>query len=420
MAVTVKLVSAYETLDAKRAAASVVLVVSAGLAYLALFFKGRAANTHVERVVTKIDPPEITPEKLARTLIVNRSLPSYAFYTLPPNSAFWWSAFSREEVRLRRDYEGGAISALGVDAHLYKKSGATEVGLIGLAVGEGAGEIEIIKRVLRDLGPDGRVHYLAIDMSPPLLLAHLDTLRDVFANELRAGRLNVAVVLSDMKEASKAVSDVRREFSSRGISFLPDNIPLLVTCLGNVLGNETEPDKEVSTVAAIRDNFPNRPMCVLGGVSVSRASSDEYDQSWFEFLMQPLRYLSGLGLLVSKETRDFDRPECLPSPPTGDAESYSVECVRRTSLGTNGNRVKIHDFYYNLRGTLTLTDENLTLESGARILLYSVTKYEVEGLARAIGAAGFRVYVSEHFQKIETADEVREYAVFAALTDSVA
>jgi hypothetical protein len=76
-------------------------------------------------------------------------------------------------------------------------------------------------------GPDGRVHYLALDMSPPLLLTHLDILRDVCADELRAGRLNVAVVLSDMHEASKAVSDVRQEFWSRGISFLPDNIPLL-------------------------------------------------------------------------------------------------------------------------------------------------------------------------------------------------
>jgi hypothetical protein len=135
--------------------------------------------------------------------------------------------------------------------------------------------------------------------------------------------------------------------------FLPESSSLLITYLGNCLGNYYQ-DQETEIFSIIHSIFQNRPIEFLVGVSVMRPEPDEYTRNWDDFLLQaPKHLLETNQLLESSRTSDSpDLPE-FNLPKDGDSnrcpsvipESYIVRhCVEG----------QIYRFYYRLEYDLHL------------------------------------------------------------------
>ncbi len=254
----------------------------------------RAPPDARDRVVLLVDSPAITAEDIARTLVLEGRLPFHALYFLEW-SARWWEVYSGDEAAIRAPYEAVALDKLGIEKRLLGADGvgdgdAEVLSFVGLAPGEGFGEIEILKKLLKSEKQSAggatpsktpKIHYLAVDSSPRLLRDHIGLLREKFAPQLESGDLLCAGVVADVFTGLiDAVKDARAEFNRRkvlpsGAEFLPAVSPALVTYLGNCLGND-ERDSELRVFSAVYGSLPNRPLELLVGVSVMCDIPDDF------------------------------------------------------------------------------------------------------------------------------------------------
>jgi hypothetical protein len=385
-------------------------------------------------------PTEKSPE-IAQHLMENQSLPFYALYYLP-RSACWWVTFSSKEAEDRKQYEADAWDQLGI-SDLFATAPSSVVGVVGLATGEGLGEIELIRNILTE---NYTVHYLAIDLSPVLLAAHIETIREVFDQELKEGLLFVAGVLVDVfSELDKALLRARSKFVSTGVfsredDFIPANCPVVASFLGNCLGNDA-PDREAIIFQSVAKAFPsNRPLAILVGVSVMRTVNgqpepDVYTRSVDDFLLQtPHHLLSNIRILRSKcqlktesEISRLPYPEfLLPEDSDGSDELESASSRKRRSpsvvakpyTASHGIEGHIYRFYYRLDFDLEMPRKRLRLPAGTDIALYTIIKYNVASLVEGIKRRRFKVnYRDDYHLSLGSNNVKREYAVFVAYLD---
>jgi len=389
------------------------------------------------------EPSSENSGEISRAIFERQSLPFHALYYLP-RSACWWITFSSEEAELRKNYEADAWDVLDL-GELVASSSSSVVGLVGLAIGEGLGEIELLRKILTD---GYTVHYLAIDLSPVLMTAHAETIREAFSQELKDGRLVFAGILVNVfLDMESALTQARAAFKARGTfmrdeEFIPPDCPLLATFLGNCLGND-ESIKEDSIFNSVSKSFPhNRPLAFLVGVSVMRSESERevYTRNWDDFLLQtPHHLLQNLGVLRSRrplndadEDGAYHAPEefVLPDDKPGQfqAEKTRVREERCPEVdvsdysASHGVKGKIYRFNYILSFPLEMVKEKRQLRAGSEIVLYSIIKYDMPSLVRGLEKRQFRVNYNPAYHKaIDTENGRREYAVFIAylLQDSL-
>lgn len=387
-----------------------------------------------------INEPTEKSNDIAQYLMEHQSLPLYSLYYLP-RPACWWITFSSREADARKEYEGGAWERLKLN-ELIASSTSTVIGMVGLAIGEGLGEVELLRQALSN---GYTVHYLAVDLSPVLLTAHIEIIREVFENELKEGRLYCVGVLVDVfSDLESALEQARTKFVANGIfsrkdEFIPSSSPVMASFLGNCMGNDV-PDRENTIFSAAAKAFPdNRPLAILVGVSVMRKTPegvpipDVYTRAVDEFLLKtPHHLLSTIRILRSHRNRtsgDCPSPYpefVLPDGPIDDlevasttAQRRSPEVIPRTYCASHGIEGQIYRFYYRLDFGLDMPGKKLTLPAGTELALYTVIKYDMNSLVEAIRKRRFEVnYDPDYHKVIEQNGVVREYAVFLAYLNS--
>lgn len=378
-----------------------------------------------DSVILLLEQPAFKAEEIAYDLIEKAMLPFHALYFLEW-SARWWEIFSSNEAQIRVQYEADAWDKLGIGDRLLENSNGL-ISIVGLAPGEGLAEIELLKKILNE-NLKIKIHYVAIDSSQRLLRDHISLLKETLTAEIENGRLMCAGIIADIFSGLReAINKIRVEFVKRGTTkseqeFLPADSSLLITYLGNCLGNNFQ-DQETEIFSIIHSAFLNRPLEFLVGVSVMQATPDEYKRNWDDFLLQtPKHLLETKKLLASSRTTESnDLPEFnLPKDWNSDRcpavvpESY---IVRHKIEG------QIYRFYYRLAYDLKLTSELckdlLPLPKGTLILLYNIIKYNMNTLVRGIEACGlFKIiYDKNYHQIVDTPNGRREYAVFSAFSE---
>lgn len=397
-----------------------------------------APHTSKARVVL-LDAPVVMAKDTARTVVVNGRLPFESLYSLEW-AARWWEAYSGEEAAIRAPYEVEAWHKLGIASRLRKRE-EEPMCIVGLAPGEGIGEIAILKMILRNgESTPSRIHYLAVDSSPRLLRDHIGLLRETLAPEIESGRLICAGVVTDIFIGlTSAIAEVQDEFRRRGPlstedDFLHTSWPMLVTYLGNCLGNG-EPDREDRFFSTVHSAFPNRPLELLVGVSVMREESDEYDRTWDEFLLQSLHHLLETSKSLessqpnqSEELPEFTLPRLLDYNREENKAKYleakktrDDRCppvIARPYFTSSDIEGQIYSFEYRLTYDLGIPDERVHKRpKGSRVTLYNVIKYKMPTLVEGIKKGGIfkKVkYLPDFHQAVRTSNGVREYAVFSA------
>jgi hypothetical protein len=386
-------------------------------------------------VVLINEPKSEKSGEIADSIFEHQRMPFHALYYLP-RSACWWVTFSSEEAEERKNYEADSWDTLQL-AELIAASSSPVVGVVGLAIGEGLGEIELLRRILTD---GYTVHYLAVDLSPVLLVAHIETVREAFRQELRDGRLVCAGILVDVfLELEVALGQARTEFKNRGVfmrddEFIPSDCPVIATFLGNCLGND-ESIREDSILKSISKVFPdNRPLALLCGVSVMQAEPDEYSRTWDEFLLQtPHHLLQNLGILRSRRPsgdqsengfqapREFILPsEVLKDELSGARNECRLRRCPRVEVeeynAPHGIKGQVYRFNYYLDYDLEMVRHKKRLPAHSEIVLYSIIKYKMDTLVEGIRKRQFKVNY-EGAKEIKTDNGVRQYAVFLAYLD---
>lgn len=372
-----------------------------------------------------LDPPAFAAEEIACDLVEKGMLPIQALYFLEW-SARWWQAFSSNEVEIRLDYEVNAWEKLGIKNRLYKNNSQL-IGMVGLAPGEGLAEIALLKKILYD-DPNKKIHYLAIDSSQRLLRDHINLLKETLSAEIESGRLICVGIIADiyngLRDAiAKSRNElVRHEMIQAEQAFLPSTCSILVTYLGNCLGNNYQ-DQETEFFSIVHSIFQNRPLEFLVGVSVMRSTADIYKRNWDDFLLQTPKHLLETKKLLksgkplsSNELNEFNLQKnnnnnrCPPVIP----ETYTA---RHQITG------QIYRFYYQLAFDLKIatefSPEIRALPKDSLILLYNIIKYNMASLVKGIEKCGlFKVrYDKNYHQLVDTFNGTREYAVFSAFLE---
>lgn len=368
-------------------------------------------------VVLLLDPPAITAEEVACTIIEKAVLPLPGLYFLEW-SARWWETYSSKEAEVRVDYESGAWERLGIKDRLLKNDQL--LGIVGLAPGEGLAEIGLLKKILTN--SNQKIHYLAIDSSQKLLRDHIGLLKEVLMPQIESGQLICAGVVADIFSGLReAVECTRQEFKKREIivnDFLPLSCSMLVTYFGNCLGNNYQ-DQETEFFSMVQSIFQNRPLEILTGVSVMRSTHDKYIRNWNDFLLQTPRHLMHTrGLLESSRNPNSQEiPEfMLPA----DHNTRCPPIKPETYIVRHGIKGQIYRFYYKLAFDLdiakSLNQTSRPLPKNTLILLHSIIKYDMQTLVQGIEASClFKVkYDSSYHQVVDTANGTREYAIFSA------
>jgi hypothetical protein len=408
------------------------------------------------------NPPYDKPARIAKELVRNRRLPFWALFALSNPSVRWLhdDLVSSEQ---RSWYEAEAFVGLGALARLSKA--AREAGnicrVVGLACGGGQGEIALLRTLLNKPRPNGtllndqglpynsqisnedtrrppitdlprEIHYVAVDTSPTVLMMHLQSLREVFREEIESGKLKCAMIVGNDFQLNEALTRVRlgmasndgaREFFAAG--------PVLATYLGNCLGNDL-PDHEWSIFNSLQTAFPEEEnLQVLLGVSVRRNEEDTYSSDIFEFLLETPHLLLSIGVLESKRLpgdprpSEFARPESercenpliaslrcgLENGGRDNSEIIPVESYKHEGL----NRIKSQVYRFNYRTDFDLVcQDGSTLPAGSEILLYAITKYEMTSLKKYLSKQRLSVHHDPTYDQIlETKYGPRQYAVIS-------
>ena len=370
-------------------------------------------------------PAAVQAENIAQELVLKSRLPFHALYFLEW-SARWWEIFSSDEAQIRIDYEIGAWEKLGIKDRILSNSEET-ISMVSLAPGEGLAEIAFLKKILNE-NPNKTVHYLAVDLSQRLLRQHISLLKETLAVEIKNHRfIGVGVGADIFNDFNDSFDSVRNDLVKKGFfeskdKFIPTSSGLLITYLGNCLGNHYQ-DQETEIFSIVHSVFQNRPLDFLVGVSVKRQTPDEYKRNWDDFLLQtPKHLLETNQLFQSSRTNDDKRLPEFSLPEDGDTDRCpSVK--PEPYLVQHGISGQIYRFYYRLSFNLSLIANNKAIQkqlpSGSLILLYSIIKYDLDSLVEGIKACGlFDVqYDNMYHQIVSTPNGCREYAVFSAFID---
>ncbi|OGT38921.1 MAG: hypothetical protein A3F12_01945 [Gammaproteobacteria bacterium RIFCSPHIGHO2_12_FULL_38_14] len=387
---------------------------------------GQPHKEYFDPVVLLLDSSPIKAEEIAHDLIEKAMLPFHALYFLEW-SARWWEIFSSSEAEIRAQYESEAWEKLEIKNRLFNTANDL-IGVVGLAPGEGIAEIQLLKKILSEKD-NKKIHYLALDSSKKLLRDHINLLKETFATEIECGRLLCAGITTDIFSGLReSINRVRNEFFTRGITkseqeFLPSMCGLLVTYLGNCLGNNYQ-DQETELFSIIHSAFQNRPLEFLVGVSVMRTIPDEYKRNWDDFLLQtPKHLLETKKLLESSQSIDNHAIPEFNLPETGD-DDCCPPVIPESYIVRHQIEGKIYRFYYRLKYDLKLSSNLCAdlrpLPTGTLILLYNIIKYNMEKLVNGLEKCGlFKIkYDKNYHQIVDTPNGKREYAVFVAYSEN--
>lgn len=390
-----------------------------------------------EGIVTVLDDPELTASTefnfVAEKLMIDRRMPFYGIY-LPMPAASRWVLYSEGESKERSRYESEECERLlGGWLSGYRNE---ELSVIGLGIGEGIGEIEILRRLLSDARYGfSRIHYCAIDTNVHLLMDHVERLKYIFRNEVGTGRLVCGVVCGNfLEDFPKLIQRLRDEFAAGGQfadpeqGFLP-NTGTLVTILGNVVGNLEQRASEWSYFRPILEELKNYDIAFLFGVSVQQAgkkgekASEKYSSDLEDLLLATPRYLTHeLTMLKSHQPKgDTEKPEfVLPEDQQEREKRWPAEVKQFDYLGEGllqGAHVegKIYEFFYQTRWDLSMEigGEVKRIPAGAQLLLYNIIKFNEETLIEFLESQG--LFQSRHTNPspITSGNEDRRYAVIA-------
>ncbi len=381
-----------------------------------------AQTRQKEPLLLLTEPPAFTAEDIACELIEKSHLPFHSLYFLE-RSARWWEIFSHSESQIRVQYECSAWETLGIRDRLLAQSNQI-FSFVSLAPGEGLAEIELIKKILIE-NPSIKIHYLAIDTSQRLLREHINLLKEALSTEINKHQILCVGVIADIFSGmTDTLKRVRHELVNHDLvrdesDFIPPSSCLLVTYLGNCLGNGYQ-DQETEIFSIIHSAFPNRPLEFLVGVSVMRSTPDEYKRNWDDFLLQaPQHLLETHKLLESSRAHAAnDLPEFNLTDTGNSTRCPSV--VPESYTARHCIEGQIYRFYYKLAYDLHLSpilNKGFRhLPAGNLILLYNIVKYNMQTLVKGIEMCGlFKIkYDPTYHQIVDTPNGKREYAVFSA------
>lgn len=401
-----------------------------------------AGEGRVGKIVKTLDDPELTAatefEYVAEKLMIDRVMPFYGIY-LPMTAASRWVLYSEgEATKERSNYEGDQCLYL-LDEWLSKFRGE-EISVIGLGVGEGLGEIEILERLLGRKG-DGvegynfsRIHYCAIDTNVHLLMDHVERLKHKFKAEIESNKLLCGVACGDfLKDFSKIVQRLRAEFATaghldHGQSFLPES-GTLVSILGNVVGN-AETAKEWSYFEPVMAELKGYDLAFLVGVSVPQPEQDEPEpyEALEDLLLSAPRYLTHeLAMLETgqgeEDAKRKEEPEFVLPKSKAEKSRRWPGGTRRPYEGAGikiieGAQVRgeIYEFYYITQWKLSmkLGDKELTIPKGSPLLLHNIIKFDKDTLVKFLQSKG--LYPSREKANpddISSGKQNRRYVVLA-------
>lgn len=395
------------------------------------------------KIVKVLDDPELMPstEFVAEKLMRDRRMPFYGIY-LPMRAASRWVLYSEREAKQRSKYEGEQCERL-LGEWLSKYRGK-EISLIGLGVGEGIGEIEIITRLLDEKYGFSRVHYCAIDTNVHLLMDHAERLRDKFKEQIGTNRLVCGVICGNFLENfSKLIQRLRAEFVENGqfadseSGFLP-NTGTVVSILGNVVGNLEQRASEWSYFNPILEELRGYDLAFLLGVSVQQTEQkkkgtevvqETYQKELEDLLLATPRYLTHeLSMLKTQKPEDstaedeFILPEVKTEADNAAKEKRWPEVIQLDYEGDGlmrGTHVKgkIYEFFYNTQWDLSMTldGEELRIPAGTSLLLYNIIKFDKDTLIDfLVSLKGlFQVGHEPELGTINSGNEERSYVMIA-------
>jgi len=357
------------------------------------------------------------PRTIAKTLVQNGGgLPFSSFYAIF-RAAATWVYFSTTTSMLKRNYEGDSIHRLGT----FDRLGGKRVSLIGLAVGEGFGEAEILDSLLNAKDPKARVSvdYLAVDSSDVLLLGHTKLITERFSEHIERGTLKFVPVLGDMYHLAQHLT---RERALQGVEFLSSK-NVACSYFGNCLGNDE--NREWDFFRTIFAAFPSSQQVeLLVGVSLLRYAKRnqvaEEKYSLHPFLLETPRHLMhDLGLLKSttntgrvlssKDNREFTFAALEKQP--------SKLMASQSYLPATGIRGRVYRFKYQLRNRLVDYSRTGAIERGGYLTLFSIVKYDLKSLTDFLIARGLIVNQGgiNDILTIGEGDEVFRYSIFSVI-----
>lgn len=377
-------------------------------------------------------------DEIAEDLVRRPTVHFQSLYSLP-RSACWFVSYESREAEEKKPYEAEAWTDLGIRDSLVGVSPQhSTLGVIGLAVGEGQGEIELLRKILHAKGKDEDehpapkcVHYMAVDLSPVLLMCHLSNLRQAFSDEIKARRLIVSGVTESVFNLKDAIGRAREDAASRYSlerpeDFMPEGIGLLATYLGNCLGNQL-PDPVEEVFVSVDAAFPShRPLVLLLGVSViNKTKIEEYGQLTWEFFLQaPYHVLHNLRLLRGTDAEEFKLPCKLPALTKKDEASVKRFLEKRCFLrppSTAGKpnltlpfgfKVARYEFIYRPAGELRLArNQAVRRSAGDDIVLACIDKFDIESVRQVLEKKRYRVEMTTPVKTHSLGE--RDYEVLA-------
>ncbi len=357
------------------------------------------------------------PREIARALLRDGGGLPFASAYAPYRSAAKWLTYASGYSSKKDQYEADSFAAFKLDEVFFRPTVST-VCLVGLATGEGLGEIDLIAHLLVQAKPGRQVvHYLGIDSSEFLLAAHAQLVRQRFAEAIAQGRLKVRFAVGDAYDLAGIVEAV----NPNGDGFLSQG-PIACTFFGNCLGNNEY--HEWDLFRSVLEAFPKSRTCaILTGVSLLRRTAagkpiqEKYtlDPFWLETPRHLLHELKLLQSLDSKGTVIAPEHNKEFQPSADELKQYIPFGHYETAAGIRG---VVYRFHYTLKQDLITSDSQERMSKGQAIHVYSIIKYDLPSLLQAVARRNLVVKDPSSEYKtliIKSGKEEFHYAVFAAL-----
>jgi hypothetical protein len=370
---------------------------------IALARRDRTVNNRCRLLYGEL-PETLEPARIARRLVETGVLGPPAALYMGTRAAARWLSYSAPLSHTKCAYEASVFDR--VIRPLYEADEL--VGLIGLAPGEGLGEIAILESLLRGPRAVRNVHYLAVDSSELLLTSHRRLVRDRFGAEIESGKLLFAPVCGDAFAVATQIEVAREQ---HGGTFLAVPTPV-VTYLGNCLGNsENEEWHFLQKISAELSSY-SRPHFLLGVSALRRTSDGNPIEDRYEvdaLTLDAARSLVEEGSHLISMRKDgsiiaaSDSPEFLVRK-----RALPVRAERyANAMGVTG---VVYRFRYRLRNTLAVPDRSAVMPAGSNVVLSVIIKYEVETLVALLRERGFQVVAPDrHFPALEQVNGLERY-----------